>query len=374
MNLKEEFQKLTKFYKEDNFEKIINHKLGTYFLKMHSISRPKLLEEFAKRMGITLPEFKGKGRSKKLLEFIFCQGIPEEEIDKFIIEIYEKIRKEIIGNEEELYSQLYKLKFFDWGGFYQNAVERTIVNDYVKKIRNYDLLLKVIEHDINPRITKYILCSWYNHWTSVLIEDIFNRHPDVIPAIGKVKKIDFFWNNFPFDLKVTYFPDEFMQLKRKEMGLKSELSELKEFAKKHNIYYDKKAKSREIFYELLMKISEDPSSEAKEFMENFYSIRKKIISETINNPKELIRWFYENQGVRRFDASCRFFLVLIDLDNLEDSWKLKRNKKLLKNEINKFLNNNNEINPDDMKITFNWDNREYTTYATILFVLKGDLD
>ena len=31
---------------------------------------------------------------------------------------------------------------------------------------------------------------------------------------------------------------------------------LKEFAKKHNTYYDKKAKSREIFYELLMKISE----------------------------------------------------------------------------------------------------------------------
>ena len=43
----------------------------------------------------------------------------------------------------------------------------------------------------------YVLCSWYNHWTSIVIEDVFRDHPAVLPAIGQVKKIDFFATMFP---------------------------------------------------------------------------------------------------------------------------------------------------------------------------------
>jgi len=43
---------------------------------------------------------------------------------------------------------------------------------------------------------------------------MFKDHEDILPAVGLVKKVDFFWNNFPFDLKVTYFPDGFMKVKR----------------------------------------------------------------------------------------------------------------------------------------------------------------
>jgi len=97
---------------------------------------------------------------------------------------------------------------------------------------------------------------------------------------------------------------------------------------------------------------------------------KQIILSTIKNPKELIKWFYEEQGIRRFDAANRFFLVLIDLKNLEDSWKLKRNKKLLHETINEFLDNNNGMDFETMKLSFNWQDRTYTTYATTLFILK----
>jgi GTP cyclohydrolase II len=62
--------------------------------------------------------------------------------------------------------------------------------------------------------------------------------------------------------------------------------------------------------------------------------------------------------------------VLIDLKNWEDSWRLKRNKKLLQGKINDFLDNNKDINFENLKISFDWQDRKYTTYATILFIIK----
>jgi len=366
MDLKQEFRKLRRYYQENDFEKIFEHELGMYFLKMRSLSRTVILREFGKKLKIDTSKISGRD----LFEFMFCTNIENDKIDEFIKQIYVREREERIKNEDYLYSQLYKLKVFDWGGFYQNAVEQNIVNNYIKKIQDYEQLCNSIENDINPRLRCYILCSWYNHWTSILIEDMFKDHPYLLPAVGLIKKVDFFWRDFPFDLKVTYFPDGFMQLKRREMGLSPELAELKRFAREHDILYDKNANNKEIFSELLTRISEDTSKEAKEFIKKFHKLRKKIILNTIKNPGELIRWFYEEQGVRRFDAANRFFLVLIDLENLEDSWKLKRNKKLLHKEINKFLDNNKHKDFEKLKISFDWQDRNYATYATTLFILK----
>ena len=144
----------------------------------------------------------------------------------------------------KLISELYKLKVFDWGGLYQNNLERTIVNNYVKKIRNFNLLNQKVESEIHESMRSYVLSSWYNHWTSILIEDIFKDHKKATPAIGLIKKVDFFIKNIPFDLKVTYFPDGFMQMKRKELGLSTEIQELKKFACKKilNLISNKKIK------------------------------------------------------------------------------------------------------------------------------------
>jgi len=366
MDLKQEFRKLKRYYQENDFEKIFGHEFGIYFLKIRSISRSNILRELGERLKIDTSEISGRD----LFEFMFCKNIANDDIDDFIKQIYKRERKERIKNEDYLYSQLYKLKVFDWGGFYQNAVEQTIVNNYIKKIQDYEQLCNSIENDINPRLRGYILCSWYNHWTSILIEDMFKDQPYLLPAVGLIKKVDFFWRDFPFDLKVTYFPDGYMQLKRNELGLSPELTELKRFARQQNIPYDRNANNKDIFSELLTRISEDISNEAKEFIRSFHRTREKIIVNTIKNPKELIKWFYEEQGVRRFDAANRFFLVLIDLKNLEDSWKLKRNKKLLRGKIKGFLDNNKDMDFEKLKVSFNWQERTYTTYATILFIIK----
>jgi len=40
----------------------------------------------------------------------------------------------------------------------------------------------------------------------VLIEEYISTHPKVIPTIKNIKGIDIFFNDQPFDLKITYLP------------------------------------------------------------------------------------------------------------------------------------------------------------------------
>jgi hypothetical protein len=364
--MRELFYELSNYYKNNDFENLLNHEYGIYFLKLKSLSRVELLKKLATKIDLDITNIP----RRQLFEYIFYQKISDEIIDQFISEIYESQRAIRRENEDYLYNQLYRLSVLYWGGFYQNSVEQTIVNNYVKKIQNFDEIVYKIENDINLRLKGYILSSWYNHWASILIEDIFKDHSDIIPAIGLVKKIDFFWKNFPFDLKVTYFPDGYMKYKRKELGLRPELTELKQFARKNNILINKDLNDRELFLDLLTKISEHTTDSAKRFLKNFYQVRRDIINRTIEKPDDLIRWFYENQGIRRFDSANRFFIVLIDKSNLEDSWKLKRNRNLLFKNINLFLDRNRNINFDDLKLRFQWNGRVYTTYATCLFIIN----
>ena len=88
----------------------------------------------------------------------------------------ELVRRE---REPELVSQLYRLQAFDWGGLHQNSLEKTIVDNYVKKITSYESLTEKIENELHNSMRGYVLCSWYNHWTSIIIEDVFRDHPNV---------------------------------------------------------------------------------------------------------------------------------------------------------------------------------------------------
>lgn len=364
--MKEIFRRLNDAYTNNDFGRIFTDPKGGLFLKLRSISRVELLRQFAAEIGLNVENISGR----QLFEHIFAQNVSEQSLNSFIKGIYSVEREERRKNEDNLYSQLYQLPNFSWGGFYQNAVEQTIVNNYVKKIADYGELLNRVETDLNPRLKGYILCSWYNHWTTILIEDMFKDHPNILPTVGLVKKVDFFWNNFPFDLKVTYFPDGFMKLKRQQKGLRPELTELKAFARMHNIAINRGLSDDDLFRELLTRIEESTSNEAKLFIADFHRNRREIIDETIADPNELIVWFYENQGTRRFDAANRFFLVLIDRNNLEDSWKLKRNRDILQSGVNNYLTESQNIDFENFKLSFNWEGNTYESYATCLFLTR----
>jgi len=81
-------------------------------------------------------------------------------------------------DEEKLASELYKLKTFDWGGDYQNSLDKYLVSRYIK-IDNpsYNNLLAKFETEINPAVQGYVLNSWYNYWSSVLIVALSKNFP-----------------------------------------------------------------------------------------------------------------------------------------------------------------------------------------------------
>jgi len=361
------FRILNSAYQNNDFDTILNHQYGNYFLKLRSLSRAEILRRLALLAGVNLDNIQGR----QLFEHLFCQNILQETIDNFIREVYQEERNIRRQNEEQLYHHLYRLNHIDSGGFHQSEVEVYIVKNYIKDISDLDVLEAKVQNELNGKIRNYVLWSWYNFWTSILIEDIFKDHQDVIPAVGLVKKVDFFWNNFPFDLKVTFFPDGFMKLKRRHRGLpEREIIELRAFARRNRIPYDRTLNDEEQFNELINRITENPNEEAQLFIQAFHNTRTEIIDETLANPQELTVWFYENQAPRRFDAANRFFLVLIDRNHLEESWRLKRNGEVLRTRINTFLNENQNVDFNQYRTNFNWGGANYECYATCLFVVR----
>lgn len=116
--MREIFRELNTAYKNNEFEIILIHQYGNYFLKLRSLSRTEILRQLAEKAEISIENIQGR----QLFEHLFCQNIPEQTFDDFVREIYQQERAERIGNEENLYTQLFRLPVFNWGGFYQNAV------------------------------------------------------------------------------------------------------------------------------------------------------------------------------------------------------------------------------------------------------------
>jgi hypothetical protein len=361
------FKYFKRLYQDNRFGVLLKELGSNYWLKLRSISRKEILVELCELAGLKPENIK----SGDLFDFICDKKPPEELIDKFISQKYQIERAIRKANEAKLVSELYKMKVFDWGGLYQNNLERTIVDNYVKKIQDFDLLNRKIENEIHSSMRGYVQCSWYNHWTSILIEDIFKDHKKVLPTVGLIKKVDFFICNIPFDLKVTYFPEGFMAKQRKEAGLPTELQEVKRFAKSAGIEYDRSQKEKVILSELLTRISESSKPEVREYSKKFDCERWSIIEEAINNYRGLIKWLYEEQGERRFDAANRLFLVLIDKNSLGESWKMKRNLDLLKDKINSYLKSFDSQKAEKLQTEFDWiDGNKYSVLSDVIFVVK----
>jgi hypothetical protein len=96
------------------------------------------------------------------------------------------------------------------------------------------------------------------------------------------------------------------------------------------------------------------------------NFRTDVVTDIERDPGGLIRWLYENQGDRRFDASNRLFLVLVDQRNYFDSWKLKRAKPLMDEKIRGYLDDCGD-NPG-RRIEFDWEGKRYSTVSDVLVV------
>ena len=350
------FEELVKLFNNNKFDEIENDKKGVRFLKLRSISRKDTIVEIAMQNKLVIDDL----IANKIFKLVFnSEIITNEIINTYILSKYKTERDERKAEEDILIDEMYKLEIFNWGGSNGNSLEKNIVNNYVKKIKSYQKINDEIEGTLLSSLRGYTLNSWYNHWTSILIEDIFKDHKKILPTVGLIKKIDFFIHDIPFDLKVTYFPEAFMKNKLKEYGYGVELTQIKKICREDD----------ELKNLLLKKLKEDQTKEAKEFINTLNNLKKEIINDSTENPNELKVWLYENQGEMRFDASNRFFLILINETNLSESWKLKRNIKFLKEKINYHLNSlDTDLN--SLNIDFYWDKdgENYNCKSDILFI------
>jgi len=173
-------------------------------LKLGCIRLPEL-RILALNLGISK-----KGTATKIIKKILEERPNEELIDEFIKQKYAERIKErrAVISDEDLRRELLKVKTFSWG-VVQGQLDRKIQAEYVRRFVRYDDLLRNVEAGLHEEVTNYVVCSWFNHWTTVLIEEHISSHQRVIPTLKNVKGVDIFFDGQPFDLKVTYLPRDY---------------------------------------------------------------------------------------------------------------------------------------------------------------------
>ena len=81
-----------------------------------------------------------------------------------------------------------------------------------------------------------------------------------------------------------------------------------------------------------------------------------------------MKWLYENQSFRLFGAENRLFLVLVDIKDMTQSWKMKRAFSLIEPKVNDYLN---KFTKDSLKqINFSFNKKQYKSLSDIIFIVK----
>lgn len=213
-------------------------------------------------------------------------------------------KKNKLDNLNEIVTQLKETKLFNWGGDFQGSLEKSLIKKYIKNNNSISESIDIITNET----INYLYASKYNYLSSKLTENIFFKHPTVTPTINKIKSVDFFIGESFWDLKQTILPKAFI--------------------------------------------------DKKDF--------KTAINEVEQNPYELIKWLYENQGEMRFGSENRIFVIFVDKSNYAESWKLKSNLKLLESSINKFL----DKKPPSIDVTFTFKGTNYKTKSKLILISK----
>lgn len=269
------FDQAIALFRSEKIRELSEEQDGLRFLKLRSLSRREYLEQLFQAAHLTPIS---TGVRALFREAFDTSAINAQVIDTVIRDSYETERDLRRAREPELVSQLYRLQMFDWGGLHQNSLEKTIVDNYVKKITDFDTLAEKIDNELLASMRGYVLCSWYNHWTSIIIEDVFRDHAAVLPAVGQVKKIDFFIHDVPFDLKVTYLPEGFIKDRRRADGLRPELTLLRQSARRHSVHFGADLSAARLLEDLWAKLSDHPTQEAKDLTRDLHKYRLDILA------------------------------------------------------------------------------------------------
>ena len=358
------YEKWDHEFRTNNLFAFNNNDKALLYLKVRAICRKTLITQFLKENNLTLKSTKVKEQFPEL--YALFEDKPEliPQLDCFLRNRNNEWYKEMGVDEDKVRTALHKINAYEWGGDHNNSLDQYLVRRYVKVISDYDTLQKKAT-EIQANAWNFVQTSWYNNWTSYLIESVFKKHERVLSAIGEIKSVDFFIDKYPIDLKVTYFPNEFMEKKLKEKIGNKELAWLKKEAKKVNISPDKGLSDAEQLTFLKEELENHGHSNIIEVLTKH---KQEIIDKACKHPEELMEWLYENQSARLFGAENRLFLVLVDTKDMKQSWKMKRAFTLIEPTVKNYLDSFNAHSLKKINFTFNQKN--YTSRSDIIFITK----
>lgn len=358
------FEKWDRAFRTQNLYAFNDNANALLWLKVRAVSRGKQMKQFLKDNGLTLTSTKITEQNVELFELMEQRQDAKSMLDKYLQSKNHEWYTSMGIDEEKLKADLYKVQFYAWGGDQNNSLDKHLVSRYVKVISKYDDLVSK-QGEIANNAWNYVQNSWYNNWTSFLIESLFKRHPKVVSAVGEIKSVDFFIDDFPVDLKVTFFPNQYMDEKIKLKLGKSVLSWLKTKGKEFGIVSSADDTESQQIYTLTEKLSEQGYYD---IIKSLNDAKREVIKEAQNNPVELMTWLYAHQGEMRFGAENRLFLILADSIDMSQSWKMKRAFSLIEPEVQSYLDR--FTNQSLKKIDFTFKKQEYSSLADIIFVVK----
>lgn len=358
------FEKWDKALKSQNLFLFNNNPNGLLWLKVRAICRGKQLSEFLETNNIFLASKKISDKNRELFEILEQREDAAGILDNFLRCVNHDWYVAKGVDVAKLKEDLYRVKNYNWGGDQNNSLDKYYVSHYIKTISNYDVLQSK-QREIADNAWNYVQNSWYNNWTSFLIESIFKQNPRVISAIGEIKSVDFFIGEYPMDLKVTFFPNQYMDDKIRCLLGKKVLPWLKSQCVGLGITTDSKLSESQQLYTLKEKLLEQNKHEIIEMLN---ATRRAVVESARQDPGDLIKWLYEHQGELRFGAENRLYLILSDPDDFENSWKLKRAFSLIEPIVKEYLKSFNHTKLKD--ISFEFKGQTYKCLSDAIFITK----
>lgn len=232
------------------------------------------------------------------------------QINEYIKNLYSGIRIKEIGetgaNHQAIVKELDKVDAHIWG-MVQGKADAYIQSNYVRKYFRFNELVNAVRKSLFTAMEAYTLCTWYNHWSTVFLEDLICQNKKVVPVIKKVKGVDVIWNEQPVDVKATNLPKEW-------------------------------------------------------FRDGF------TIDDAIKNPIRACEYLYTYQGVERFGAENRFFVIVYDRTSPDDSWKIKRDYSLIKESVESFFSQDLQLDP--INFSFGEKKVPHMAHAKMMFIVK----
>lgn len=358
------FEKWDKEFRAQNLYAFNNNTNALLWLKVRAVCRGKQIEQFLNDNSLTLSTTKISERNVELFELLEGREDAMSMLDKYLQGKNHEWYTSMGIDEEKLKSDLYKVQYYAWGGDQNNSLDKHLVSRYVKVISEYDELVNK-QGEIANNAWNYVQNSWYNNWTSYLIESLFKRHQRVISAVGEIKSVDFFIGDYPVDLKVTFFPNQYMEEKIKLKLGKGVLAWLKAKGKEFGITAGSGDSEAQQIYTLTEKLSEQGH---KDIIKMLNDAKGAVIKDAQNNPIELMTWLYAHQGEMRFGAENRLFVILADSTDMSQSWKMKRAFSLIEPKVQSYLDSftDNSLK----KIDFTFKKQTYSSLADVIFVVK----